>query len=78
MEGQIKRIIPSGEFVTYIIWIKEDEVTGRTYSGRQFRNYSYWKELKVGDWVGGLRWQNKEKAIIDGDSPVYFLQELLF
>jgi hypothetical protein len=77
MEGEIKRVISSGEFITIIIQIV-DGVCGRTYTSPSFRNYDSWKDLKVGDAVGGLRWKNEERGIVDADSPVYLLADSLF
>jgi len=78
MEGQIKRIIPSGEFVTFIIHVKDVQSCSRTFTGQKYRNFAYWRDLKVGDWIAGLRWLDEAKGIIDADSPVYLLQDTLF
>lgn len=78
MKGEVRRIIPSGEFITYIVRVHvsdTESLTGRTYTGETFRNYAFWRELKVGDWVEGIRWKDKKRGIIDADSPVHVIQE---
>jgi hypothetical protein len=73
MKGKIVRIVPSGNFVTIIIRLEEAGKCGRTYTGKNFRNFAMWGELKIGDLVDGLRWLNGDKGIIDGDSPVHLI-----
>ena len=69
MNGIIKRITNIGESIMYLIWTKS-EGHGRTYTGEKYRNYANWKDLRVGDHVNGLKWKDKKRGIIDGDSPV--------
>lgn len=78
MLGQIKRIVQSGEFITYIILLDDNDCCVRTYTGKQYRNYAYWKDLRIGDRIGGIKWKYQEKEIVDADSPVYLLQPTLF
>jgi len=78
MDGQIKRIIPSGEFVTFIIQVKDVRSCSRTFTGQKYRNFAYWRDLKVGDCIAGVQWKNEQKGIVDADSPVYLLQDTLF
>jgi hypothetical protein len=70
MKGKIKNIVPVGKVKMYLIWLEEFGVFGRTYSGSIYRNYDYWRDLKIGDWVVGLEWKDKKKAILDADSPI--------
>lgn len=78
MLGEIRRIISSGEFVTYIVRVQETETEtriGRTYTGETYRNYSHWKEFKVGDKIEGVKWKDRDRGIIDADSPVDLMDE---
>lgn len=73
MNGKIIRVVEGEKFLTFLIWLKEG-VCGRTYSGPSYRNFDHWKDFKVGDSVGGLEWKDKNKKILDADSPVYLIQ----
>jgi len=74
MQGEILRIIPSGDFVTYIVKVSEKSPkTGRTYTGKSFRNYAFWKDFKVGDRISGIGWKNETRGIIDADSLVHLM-----
>lgn len=72
MKAKIKRINNSPKFISYLFWM-EDGSYPIMYTGKQYRNYSNWKDLKVGDWVDGLDWKDKSKKLIDADSPVHLL-----
>ena len=69
INGTIKKITEVKGGVMYLAHI-DGEGYGRTYSGERYRNYDNWKDLRVGDRVGGLRWKDKEKNLIDADSPI--------
>jgi len=73
MKGKIVRIVPSGNFITIIIRIIKIDKCGRTYTGKNYRNFALWSELKEGDLVDGLKWLDEDRGIIDGDSPVHLV-----
>jgi hypothetical protein len=77
MSGRIVRITPGDAYVLVLIQV-EDGRFGRTYTGARYRNYHFWCELKVGDYVAGLRWKKEDQLIIDADSPVHLAQDALF
>ena len=76
MNGKVIRVVDSNKFITLLIWIQEDGVCGRTYTGEKYRNYHNWCDFKVGDHIGGLEWKDKARKILDADSPVYSLEEV--
>lgn len=76
MSGSIVRITPSGDYVLVLVRL-EDGRYGRTYTGERYRNYYFWRELKVGDLITGLRWKKESQLIIDADSPVHMVQDAL-
>lgn len=72
MKGKIIQITPKSRFVCYLIRL----ATGKcaiTYTGEQYRNYTLWKEYKIGDMVDGLRWKDETKNLLDADSPIHFI-----
>lgn len=72
MKGKIIRINESGKFITFLFWF-EGKSYPLMYTGKQYRNYSTWSQFKVGDWVEGLQWKDKNKKLIDADSPVHLV-----
>lgn len=68
MRGKIKNIVSVGKVKMYLIWLEEIGVFARTYSGSSYRNYDYWKELKIGDWAEGLDWKDEGRKILNADS----------
>lgn len=77
MKGKLIRITHSGDFVTVLFKLGVKEY-GFTYTGEQYRNYSTWKQFKIGDEVDGLKWNDEKKRRIDADSPVHLAQDSLF
>lgn len=71
MKGKIKNIVPAGKSKMYLIWLEEIGGFGRTYTGPTYRNYDYWKELKIGDWIEGLVWKDEGRKILDADSHIF-------
>jgi len=71
MRGKITRVVESGNFSMYLIWLSESNSFARTYTGSGYRNYTNWKDLKVGDFVQGLEWKDLSRKILDADSPVH-------
>lgn len=70
-EGEVVRITNSKRgFVTILVRLADDSY-GITYTGEQFRNYPVWGQLRIGDVVQGLKWKNRQRRIIDADSPVH-------
>jgi hypothetical protein len=76
MDGIIVRMAPAGDYILVLVKL-DDGRYGRTYTGERYRNYHFWRELKVGDHVTGLRWKNERQLIIDADSPVHLAQDAL-
>jgi hypothetical protein len=76
MSGRIVRISPGDSYVLVLIQV-EDGRYGRTYTGERYRNYHFWRELKVGDFITGLKWKKEAQLIIDADSPVHLAQDAL-
>jgi hypothetical protein len=76
MKGTIIRVTPSGDYVLVLIQV-EDGRYGRTYTGDRYRNYHFWREMKIGDHITGLRWKREDRLLIDGDSPVHLAQDAL-
>jgi len=74
MEGKVIRIVEGEKFNTFLIWLKESGVCGRTYTGATYRNWESWRDIKVGDYIGGLAWKDEERKILDADSPVHLIQ----
>lgn len=70
MKGELIRVSPSTGYTTFLLRM-QDGGYGLTYTGEQFRNFPAWSQLRVGDFVDGLEWKNKERHIIDADSPVH-------
>lgn len=70
MKAQLIRITPGKDFETMLFKIDKNKY-GLTYTGKKYRNYATWSQLKIGDWVDGLEWKDEYKKIIDGDSPVH-------
>jgi hypothetical protein len=74
MEGKILRVVDSGQFKTYLIWLKDLSACGRTYTGASYRNYGNWCDFKIGDHITGLEWRDESRKILDADSPVHLIQ----
>ncbi len=70
MEGQIKfrREIKKNLTLFKLKLQNGDSATSYVVSG--FRNEAVWADLKIGDYVEGLKWKDQSKGIIDADSPV--------
>ncbi|OHA25011.1 MAG: hypothetical protein A3C79_03445 [Candidatus Taylorbacteria bacterium RIFCSPHIGHO2_02_FULL_45_28] len=73
MTGKLIRIVRCDNGVMYLFWLGEKNY-GRTYTGEGYRNYINWKDLKIEDQVDGLLWKNKDRKLLDGDSPVHISQ----
>lgn len=71
MKGKVIRVVTFGNTTMYLIWLKDMNVYGRTYTGKGFRNFINWKDLKTEDLIDGLKWKNETDAILDADSPVH-------
>lgn len=71
MIGKIIRIAECGNVTMYLIWLRDLNICGRTYTGESYRNFINWKDLKVGDFIDGLQWKDEKKKILDADSPVH-------
>jgi hypothetical protein len=48
----------------------------RTFIVEGFKNSGRWKEIKVGDVLDGLAWDNKDEKIIDADSLISVLKSV--
>lgn len=70
ISGCVHNVTQHGGFTTILIKTNDAEY-GRTYTGPKYRNYDRWQPLKIGDPVNGLRWFNKDKGLLDADSPVH-------
>ena len=73
MEGQIAYI---GKVVRnrYLVTISlANNITGKAWIVKEFRNEINWKDLKVGDRVGGLIWYSEKEKLINADSPMHLL-----
>ena len=72
MEGQIIRVVDVRDGVMYLVWFGGSKY-GRTYTGEKYRNFDNWKDLKVGDKIGGLIWKDEDGGLVDGDSSVHLV-----
>ena len=72
MEGKIIRVTPVNDGVMFLVWF-EGKKYGRTYTGEKYRNFDNWRDLKVGDKIGGLVWKDERRGLIDGDSNAHLL-----
>jgi hypothetical protein len=70
IDGLLHRITEGEKFTTYLFKMSDGSF-GRVYTGRNYRNYHNWKDIKIGELVSGLIWYDEVKGIIDGDSPVH-------
>lgn len=70
MKGKLIRITNSKGFITLLFKLEGGKY-GRTYTGRQYRNYAIWHQFMKDDWVEGLLWIDEKKGLLDGDSPVH-------
>ena len=78
LTGQIKWVGPllkskkGGVFRIISFDIFEDDVpSAQVFLDPANRNYSRWEPmLAEGNILAGLVWKNREKRLIDGDSPV--------
>jgi len=73
MKGKIKNIVSFGKVRMYLIWLDEIGSFGRTYSGPAYRNFDYWKGLKIGDYAEGLEWKEESKKILNADSHTFVM-----
>jgi len=73
LNGTIIRRVEKDENFLMLLFKFGEKKYGRTYTGSQYRNYPDWKDLKVGDLVGGLQWKDEKLGIIDADSPVHLV-----
>jgi len=76
MKGTVKRITPFGDLIMYLFRLETGKY-GRTYTGKKYRNYAAWKDLKVDDLIDGLQWKDEKRGIIDADSPMYIVHDAL-
>lgn len=74
MQGKIIRIVECENAIMYLIWLKEMNVSARTYTGEGYRNFINWKDLKIGDHLEGLQWKDEKRKLLDADSPVHITQ----
>lgn len=71
MKGKIIRIADCGNIIMYLVWLKELNISARTYTGEKYRNYINWKDLKIDDQIEGIQWKDEKRKILDADSPVH-------
>ena len=71
MLGKIIRVVEDDNFTTYLIWLKELNICARTYSGKGYRNYNNWRDLKIGDFIDGLEWKDDKRKLLDADSLIH-------
>lgn len=71
MEGKItfKKQIKKDLTLFKIKLQNGDNATSYVVNG--FRNEALWAELRIGDYVVGLKWKDESRGIIDADSPVH-------
>jgi hypothetical protein len=62
------RNVPRGIMLVFKL---EDGRSAHTYTGKQYRNYRFWKDLLIGDSIVGLKWEDETKKLISADSVVY-------
>ncbi|GEM_PF-2894961 len=70
MEGQITWKADVKNYLLITIKLENSD-SGKTYVVKGFKNEPHWRQLKIGDRIGGLVWFNEKKKIISADSPIY-------
>lgn len=54
--------------------LEDEEEQARVYLDPSLRNYKNWESLLVeGNVLGGLMWKDKNRGLIDADSPIFLL-----